>query len=91
MDTIETLRASACVTAIALSTPLFANDSAADAENTEILVVGQKEVPIEIEPRGLAASLGEEQFAAGALVQLSLARATRSPTVGELIEAGWRL
>lgn len=29
----------------------------------EVLVVGQKETPITIEPRGLAVSLGEEQFA----------------------------
>jgi iron complex outermembrane recepter protein len=33
---------------------------ALDAE--EVLVVGQKEAPITIEPRGLAVSLGEEQF-----------------------------
>ncbi|MBA4355954.1 MAG: TonB-dependent receptor, partial [Novosphingobium sp.] len=29
-----------------------------------ILVVGQRDAPIEIAPRGLAVSLGEEQFAA---------------------------
>lgn len=39
---------------------------AADATNADapIIVVGQRERPIEIEPRGLAVSLGDEQFKA---------------------------
>lgn len=32
-------------------------------DNADILVVGQKTVPISIEPRGLSVSLGDEQFA----------------------------
>lgn len=36
----------------------------------EVLVVGQKEAPITIEPRGLAVSLGEEQFASTTAVNL---------------------
>ncbi len=55
------LRASACLLAI-LSTPAFADDAAVEGDT--ILVVGQRSAPIEIEPRGLAVSLGEEQFAA---------------------------
>ena len=51
---------------IALWTPAFAEEAGADAvaENDTILVVGKRDAPIEIEPRGLAVSLGEEQFAA---------------------------
>lgn len=54
------LRASACALAIATASPAFADDK----ESDEILVVGQKDAPIEIDPRGLAVSLGDEQFAA---------------------------
>lgn len=50
--------------AITLTTsPAFA-DVEASAEDQPIIVVGQRDHPIEIEPRGLAVSLGEEQFAA---------------------------
>lgn len=45
-----------------LSTPALADDTP-DADST-IIVVGQRDAPIEIEPRGLAVSLGEKQFAA---------------------------
>jgi iron complex outermembrane receptor protein len=57
--------------ALSLATPAFAEDAAdtdtdagADAPDNSILVVGQRDAPIEIAPRGLAVSLGEEQFAA---------------------------
>lgn len=36
--------------------------AANDKTTEEVIVVGQKEAPITIEPRGLAVSLGEEQF-----------------------------
>ncbi|NJS13997.1 MAG: TonB-dependent receptor plug domain-containing protein [Sphingopyxis sp.] len=49
---------------VALSPPAWADDTDATAESDTILVVGQRDAPIEIEPRGLAVSLGEEQFAA---------------------------
>jgi iron complex outermembrane receptor protein len=51
--------------ALAFTTPAFANE-AADAADTgaSILVIGQKDAPIAIAPRGLAVSLGGEQFAA---------------------------
>ncbi len=55
------LRTSACLFALTASSAL-ANE--ADAENEAILVVGQRDAPIEVEPRGLAVSLGKEQFAA---------------------------
>ncbi len=42
----------------------FAAEAEAEAENPTILVVGQKDAPIEIAPRGLAVSLGAEQLAA---------------------------
>jgi iron complex outermembrane receptor protein len=41
----------------------YADDADAGAEGAGIIVVGQKEAPIAIEPRGLAVSLGDEQFA----------------------------
>jgi iron complex outermembrane recepter protein len=44
------------------ATPALADD--ADTSENTILVVGQKDAPIEIAPRGLAVSLGEDQFAA---------------------------
>lgn len=53
---------------IALAAPAYAETTevteTAASEADTILVVGQREAPIEIEPRGLAVSLGEEQFAA---------------------------
>lgn len=53
--------------ALSFAAPAWAQDSVApDAEVAEnsILVVGQREAPIEIAPRGLAVSLGAEQFKA---------------------------
>lgn len=38
-------------------------DEAADANSDTILVIGQTDKPIAIEPRGLSVSLGDEQFA----------------------------
>lgn len=54
------------VALVALATPAWAENATDDAANEDntILVVGQRDAPIEIEPRGLAVSLGEEQFAA---------------------------
>ena len=40
---------------------IIASSTADDAE--DIIVVGQRNAPINIEPRGLAVSLGQEQFA----------------------------
>lgn len=51
--------------ALSVATPAFATEAEnADtaAPESSILVVGQKDAPIEIEPRGLAVSLGAEQF-----------------------------
>jgi iron complex outermembrane recepter protein len=45
------------------ATPAAAQDKPA-ATDDQILVVGQKNAPISIAPRGLSVSLGEEQFAA---------------------------
>lgn len=55
----------ALAASLCLSTPALADDApdAADAPDT-ILVVGQRDAPIEIAPRGLAVSLGEQQFSA---------------------------
>ncbi len=61
------LRLPACrraVVTIAMGLPCIAAAQTADAELTEVLVVGQREIPMEIAPRGLAVSLGEEQMAA---------------------------
>lgn len=60
------MKSSLIALAIALSaaTPALADEAAdASAENT-ILVVGQKDAPIEIAPRGLSVSLGDEQMKA---------------------------
>lgn len=44
---------------------MAADDAAADDEvDNAIIVVGQRDAPIEIEPRGLAVSLGQEQMEA---------------------------
>ena len=43
--------------------PAFAQNSADASGGEAILVVGQRDAPIEIAPRGLAVSLGEEQMA----------------------------
>jgi len=57
-----------CGASMLFSTPVFAEDAAAadsaDTDGSTIIVVGQREAPIEIQPRGLAVSLGDEQFAA---------------------------
>lgn len=53
----------AIATILASATPALADDAPADSPDT-ILVVGQRDAPIEIAPRGLAVSLGEQQFAA---------------------------
>lgn len=53
--------------ALSLAAPAFAEENEstdAAAEANSILVVGQRQAPIEIAPRGLAISLGAEQFAA---------------------------
>lgn len=52
--------------ALSLATPAFAAEPAAEIadSDTAILVVGQKDRPIEIAPRGLAVSLGAEQMEA---------------------------
>lgn len=49
--------------ALGLAAPALADDAAENSE-TAILVVGQKDKPIEIEPRGLSVSLGAEQLEA---------------------------
>jgi iron complex outermembrane recepter protein len=64
MSTKTLTHASVCAIAIAISVRAYADDATDDSEKAEILVVGQKDAPIEIEPRGLAISLGEKQFAA---------------------------
>ncbi|WP_375398422.1 TonB-dependent receptor [uncultured Sphingomonas sp.] len=46
-------------------------DAPANAVADDILVVGQRERPIEIAPRGLAVSLGQEQFAGTNAVNVS--------------------
>lgn len=48
--------------ALYIPTSAFADDAPNSAD--AIIVVGQHDAPIEIEPRGLAVSLGEKQFAA---------------------------
>lgn len=59
----------ALVTALTFAAPALAEEPDAPAADetgapASILVVGQRDAPIEIEPRGLAVSLGQEQFAA---------------------------
>lgn len=54
----------AAAMAIAMGLPCTAAAQAADTELTEALVVGQRQSPIEIVPRGLAVSLGEDEMAA---------------------------
>ncbi|MES2303539.1 MAG: TonB-dependent receptor plug domain-containing protein, partial [Pseudomonadota bacterium] len=44
--------------------PACAEEAPAGESPVSILVVGQRDAPIEIEPRGLAVSLGQDQFAA---------------------------
>ncbi|MES2058271.1 MAG: TonB-dependent receptor [Pseudomonadota bacterium] len=54
------LRASFCAFAVATAIPAHAADD--DDKDKDILVVGQKDAPISIEPRGLSVSLGQDQF-----------------------------
>lgn len=60
------LRASACISSLALVQPAHA--AAADEGETDgqstILVIGQKDAPVTVVPRGLSVSLGQENFAA---------------------------
>ena len=62
------MKTSLCALASALAvttTPVFAEDTAeAEADGTTIIVIGQRDRPIEIDPRGLAVSLGDERFTA---------------------------
>jgi iron complex outermembrane recepter protein len=53
----------ALATALVFAAPAFAEETESAEAPASILVVGQRDAPIEIEPRGLAVSLGEEQFA----------------------------
>ncbi len=54
------LRVSLCAVAVAIAHPALAADD--DDKDKDILVVGQKDAPISIEPRGLSVSLGQDQF-----------------------------
>lgn len=54
----------ALAAALSLATPAFADAVADEASDNSILVVGQRDKPIEVAPRGLSVSLGDEQFAA---------------------------
>lgn len=57
------LRASACLAALLAANPALAEE--ADAEKpAEILVIGQKDAPITVVPRGLSVSLDQENFEA---------------------------
>lgn len=62
------------VAALGISFSSYADDAplqlAANATAYEMIVIGQKDAPITIEPRGLAVSLGEEQFAATNAINL---------------------
>ena len=52
-----------CISALIISTAAHA-EAASEGADDAIIVVGQRDAPIEIDPRGLAVSLGEEQFKA---------------------------
>lgn len=56
------LHASACLFACAITQAALAEETADDGQT--IIVVGQRETPIQIEPRGLSVSLGSKQFEA---------------------------
>lgn len=56
------LRASACISAVALAAPAMAGESA-DADPA-IIVIGQSTAPVTLAPRGLSVSLDQENFAA---------------------------
>ncbi|MEO5586388.1 MAG: TonB-dependent receptor [Novosphingobium sp.] len=53
----------ALVFALGAATPALADEAADSPAENSILVVGQRDKPIEVAPRGLAVSLGDEQFA----------------------------
>lgn len=61
-------RSLASVATLCLVLPALADESptqvAAVTTAAEVIVVGQRDAPISIEPRGLSVSLGQEQFAA---------------------------
>ena len=60
-------RALASVAALTLSLPVAAQQQVAEAAPemaAEVIVIGQRDAPITIVPRGLSVSLGQEQFAA---------------------------
>lgn len=54
----------ALATALTFAAPAFADETENVDSSASILVIGQRDTPIEIEPRGLAVSLGQDQFAA---------------------------
>ncbi len=56
-------RLSMCLSVIAISTAAHSEEAGKESENA-IIVIGQHDAPIEIEPRGLAVSLSEEKFKA---------------------------
>lgn len=60
------MKTSMIALAIALlpTVPALAEDAAEAPADANIIVIGQQQNPIEIEPRGLAVSLGDEQFKA---------------------------
>lgn len=61
---MRTLAHLSCATlALASSTAFAADSPESDSADSAIIVVGQRDRPIAIAPRGLAVSLGEEQFA----------------------------
>lgn len=58
------MRATACIVVSLSAQAAMADEIADDRDDRLIIVVGQREAPIEIEPRGLAISLGAEQLQA---------------------------
>src|SRR5687768_10641512 len=66
-DRAMTLRSTAITSitvALAVTTTAFSPAEAEELADETILVVGQRDHPISIEPRGLSVSLGEKQIAA---------------------------
>jgi iron complex outermembrane receptor protein len=55
-------RALAAMLLFPCAVPVHAEEASTELAATTILVVGQKEAPISIEPRGLSVSLGQAQF-----------------------------
>lgn len=60
------LRASACLSSLALATPAHADEiaEAGTDDQSTIIVVGQKDAPVTVAARGLSVSLDRENFAA---------------------------